>query len=153
MADPSPSVNPLFLREEDLRRGVELLNRAARLLAETCDGVLAEQQLGRAHHRALGAIGRNPGMTVSALIDCLSVTKQSLNPILNDLIQKGFVKQDAGLTDRRQRVLSLTESGMALEKQLFRRQREALARAYRDAGAEAVQGFRQVLETFAGDPD
>lgn len=150
MADPSPSVNPLFLREEDLRRGVELLTRAGRLLADACDPALAERRLGRAHHRALVAIGRHPGLSVSALIESLGVTKQSLSPVLADLIHGDLVCQAPGQPDRRTRSLELTDAGVALEKQLFRCQREAVARAYREAGAEAVGGFRQVLESLAG---
>ena len=53
--------------------------------------------------------------------------------------------------DRRQRLLSLTEPGMALERQLFERQRERLAGAYREAGAGAVDGFRRVMRGIMDD--
>jgi DNA-binding MarR family transcriptional regulator len=50
-----------------------------------------------------------------------------------------------GREDRRQRLLSLTPSGAALERRLFERQRARLAPAWREAGPEAVEGFRRVM--------
>ncbi len=50
-----------------------------------------------------------------------------------------------GRDDRRQRLLNLTETGVALERRLFESQRERLLAAYREAGGPAVEGFRRVL--------
>ncbi|MGE4282064.1 MAG: MarR family transcriptional regulator, partial [Magnetospirillum sp.] len=57
----------------------------------------------------------------------------------------GFITQRPGTVDRRQRLLELTEKGTELERQLTERQRARFAAAYRDAGAEAVEGFRKVM--------
>ena len=57
----------------------------------------------------------------------------------------GYVVQAPGEQDRRQRRLTLTEKGMALERRLFDRQRETVMRAYREAGPAAVEGFRRVM--------
>jgi DNA-binding MarR family transcriptional regulator len=61
------------------------------------------------------------------------------------LLQDGYVAQRPGATDRRQRLLVLTEKGEDLERRLWEIQRRRIARAYRQAGAEAVEGFRTVL--------
>ena len=92
-----------------------------------------------------GFIGRNPGMTVGELLAILRITKQSLSRVLTVLIETGYVAQSRGRTDGRQRLLTLTELGHALERRLFERQRERLALAYREAGAPAVEGFRRVM--------
>jgi len=55
------------------------------------------------------------------------------------------VTQTAGPRDRRQRLLNLTPKGEELERRLSENQRALIARAYREAGAEAVEGFRKVL--------
>jgi DNA-binding MarR family transcriptional regulator len=55
------------------------------------------------------------------------------------------VAQTQGRADRRQRLLTLTPAGQALERRLFERQRERLVAAYREAGAGAVEGFRRVM--------
>lgn len=145
MAEPRTPVNPLFLREEDLRQGIELLFYAYRDFTGEADALLAEFGLGRAHHRVIYFVGRKPGMTVSELLGILKITKQSLSRVLGTLIEEGFVSQRPGERDRRQRLLQLTEKGADLERRLSERQRALIAAAYRSAGAEAVDGFRKVL--------
>lgn len=143
--------NLLFLREEELRAAQDLLFFAYRDFTRAADEVLEELGMGRAHHRALHYIGRNPGLAVSDLLAILRITKQSLARVLNMLVEEGYVTQQPGQADRRQRLLSLTEKGQALERQLFERQRERLAGAYREAGAGAVDGFRRVMRGIMDD--
>ncbi|MCZ6742159.1 MAG: MarR family transcriptional regulator [Alphaproteobacteria bacterium] len=145
MADLKSSFNPLFLREEDLRDGMELLFFAYRDFLEEADQVLARHKLGRAHHRALYFIGQHPAITVSGLLKLLRITKQSLSRVLADLVTLGMIEQTPGLRDRRQRHLALTAKGIEVERDLTAQQRALLARAYRQTGAEAVDGFRKVL--------
>lgn len=135
----------LFLREEQMRLAQDMLFFAYRDFTGAADLILEELGLGRAHHRALHFIGRMPGMTVGDLLAILRITKQSLARVLSALIDQGYVAQSTGRSDRRQRLLSLTDAGVALERRLFERQRERLAVAYRDAGGPAVEGFRRVL--------
>ncbi len=153
MADLKPGFNPLFLREEDLREGMELLFFAYRDFVEEADQVLARLGLGRAHHRALYFIGRHPGLTVSELLALLRVTKQSLSRVLADLARQELIAHKPGLRDRRRRHLALTPKGAEFERELTERQRALLARAYRQAGAEAVGGFRKVLTGLIGAED
>ena len=141
----APGSNLLFLREEDIRVAQDLLFFAYRDFTLAADAILDELRLGRAHHRALHFIGRDPGLAVSDLLGILRITKQSLARVLGDLIEQGFVAQTQGQADRRQRLLSLTPEGIALERRLFERQRERLAAAYREAGGSAVEGFRRVM--------
>jgi DNA-binding MarR family transcriptional regulator len=153
MADIKPSANPLFLREAELRRGIELLFYAYRDFTGEPDAILAEFGLGRAHHRVLYFVGRHPGMTVSDLLAILKITKQSLNRVLGQLVREDFVERTTGSRDRRQRLLRLTERGAALEARLTENQRARIARAYREAGAEAVAGYQRVLLGIVTDED
>jgi len=135
----------LFLREEEFRIAQDTLFFALRDLTEAADAILAELGLGRAHHRTLHWISRRPELKVGELLDILAITKQSLARVLGPLIRQGFVAQAKGQKDRRQRLLTLTEKGAALERRLFEAQRERLAAAYREAGGQAVDGFRRVV--------
>ena len=137
--------NLLFLREEQMRLAQDMLFFAYRDFTGAADVILDELGLGRAHHRALHFIGRTPGMTVGDLLAILRITKQSLARVLTALVEQGYVAQLPGRSDRRQRLLSLTDAGQALERRLFERQRERLAIAYREAGGPAVEGFRRVM--------
>jgi len=153
MTDFKTGINPLFLREEELRQGIELLFYAYRDFTAEPDAILAQFEFGRAHHRVIYFVGRHPGITVSELLDILRITKQSLSRVLGQLVREKFITQRPGLRDRRQRLLELTEKGVELERQLTERQRAGIARAYRDAGAEAVEGFRKVLLGLVDEAD
>ena len=135
----------LFLREEQIRLAQDLMFFAYRDFTGAADVILDELGLGRAHHRALHFIGRSPGMTVGDLLAILRITKQSLARVLTALVDQGYVAQAPGRNDRRQRLLTLTAAGQALERRLFERQRERLALAFREAGGPAVEGFRRVM--------
>jgi DNA-binding MarR family transcriptional regulator len=135
----------LFLREEEFRIAQDTLFFAMRDLTSAPDAILAELGLGRAHHRCLHWIGRRPDLKVGELLDILAITKQSLARVLGPLMRQGYVAQAKGEKDRRQRLLTLTEKGAALERKLFESQRERMAAAYREAGGPAVEGFRKVL--------
>lgn len=136
----------LFLREAEVRRGLELMFAAQAELARAVAPILADAKLGRAHQRALYFIGRQPDLTVGALLTRLGITKQSLNRVLNDLIERALVDMHVGRDDRRQRLLRLTDSGTALEAALFEAMRARMATAYAQAGQQAVGGFWAVLE-------
>ncbi|NPD67980.1 MarR family transcriptional regulator [Lichenicola cladoniae] len=135
----------LFLREEQMRLAQDLFFFAYRDLTASADVILEELGLGRAHHRALHFIGRRPGIAVSELLALLRITKQSLARVLGELVSRGYVQPTQGPRDRRQRLLSLTDAGRALERRLFERQRERMVAAYREAGGAAVEGFRRVM--------
>ncbi|NYT43178.1 MarR family transcriptional regulator [Sphingomonas sp. R-74633] len=152
MAAPIPA-SPLFLREPEIRRGVELLYFGYAHLTRSIDAGLAEQGLGRAHHRALYFIARKPDLTVSELLAILSITKQSLGRVLTELADRGFVETRTGDRDRRQRLLRLTPSGAKLEGELFDALREKMAAAYSNADRDAVGGFWAVLEGLVPDEE
>jgi DNA-binding MarR family transcriptional regulator len=136
----------LYLTDEQLRQGIELMFFAYRDFTGDPDRILEEFGYGRAHHRAIHFINRRPGVTVQGLLDLLRVTKQSLNRVLRQLIEDGMVESTPGETDRRQRCLRLTAAGADLEGRLSEAQRARVRRAYSEAGPEAVAGFRRVLE-------
>ncbi len=137
--------NLLFLREDEIRTAQDLLFFAYRDFTNAADVILDELGLGRAHHRALHFIGRNPSISVTDLLSLLRITKQSLARVLSELVAQGYVAQNAGRADRRQRLLTLTAEGQTLERRLFEQQRDRLATAYREAGPAAVEGFRRVM--------
>jgi DNA-binding MarR family transcriptional regulator len=73
--------------------------------------------------------------------------------VLSQLVRQGFIVQRAGQRDRRQRLLELTEKGVELERQLSENQRIRVANAYREAGAQAVDGFRKVMLGIIGNAE
>src|SRR5262245_1444319 len=116
---------------------IELLFFAYRDFIGDPDDVLAKLGFGRAHHRVLHFVNRNPGMKVAELLDILKITKQSLGRVLKQLVDEGYVQQRAGANDRRQRLLYVTAKGEALAMELAGLQTERIARALAELGPNA----------------
>lgn len=108
---------------------VELLFFAYRDFIGEPDRLLARYGFGRAHHRVLHFVHRNPGLTVAELLSILDITKQSLARVVRDLADGGLIEQRAGTQDRRQRLMFLTPEGIALAGDLLALQAARVGRA------------------------
>lgn len=124
---------------------IELLFFAYRDFVSDPDEILAGQSFGRAHHRVIHFVGRDPGMTVAQLLDILRITKQSLGRVLKELISKGYIYQREGEADRRQRLLHLSDRGEALRQQLLVPQMARVRRAMTEVAALSEPRFRDML--------
>jgi DNA-binding MarR family transcriptional regulator len=153
MADVKSMVAPQYLREEELRQAIEMLFFAYRDFTSEPDTMLSEIGLGRAHHRAIYFVGRNPGITVTQLLGILKITKQSLSRVLGQLVRERYIEQNTSDEDRRKRLMHLTRKGVDLERALTSNQRKRIARAYEAVGVKAVQGFKSVLQGIMDSSD
>jgi DNA-binding MarR family transcriptional regulator len=124
---------------------IELLFFAYRDFISEPDDVLAKFGFGRAHHRVLHFINRNPGMKVAELLDILRITKQSLGRVLKQLVDQGYVLQREGAVDRRQRLLYVTAKGETLAMKLAGLQTARIARALSGLGPDAHVAARRFL--------
>jgi DNA-binding MarR family transcriptional regulator len=126
-------------RNEPVWSIIELLFFAYRDFTGDADDLLAKMRFGRAHHRVLHFVNRNPGMKVAELLDILKITKQSLGRVLKQLIQQGYVAQREGADDRRQRLLYVTVKGETLAMKLASLQTVRIARALSELGPNAQE--------------
>ncbi len=124
---------------------IELLFFAYRDFVSDPDEALAKFNFGRAHHRVLHFVNRNPGMKVADLLDVLKITKQSLGRVLKQLVDQGYVLQKEGENDRRQRLLYVTPKGESLAMKLAGLQTARIARALGALGPGAHEGARRFL--------
>jgi DNA-binding MarR family transcriptional regulator len=124
---------------------IELLFFAYRDFTGDPDDVLAKLGFGRAHHRVMHFVNRNPGMKVAELLDVLKITKQSLGRVLKQLIDQGYVLQKEGANDRRQRLLYVTPKGEALAMKLAGLQTARIARALSELGPHAHEAACRFL--------
>jgi DNA-binding MarR family transcriptional regulator len=124
---------------------IELLFFAYRDFVGDPDHVLAKFGFGRAHHRVLHFINRNPGIKVADLLVILKITKQSLGRVLKQLVDEGYVVQREGANDRRQRLLFVTPKGEALALKLAGLQTTRIARAMSEVGPAAHETARRFL--------
>ena len=137
-------------REDALRLAIEQFYFGYRAFTVPPDRILEQRGLGRVHHRILYFVGRNPQLSVNALLNMLSVSKQALNAPLRQLIEMRLVAMDTAEHDGRVRQLSLTASGAKLEAQLTGTQMKQLQSVFDQAGAKAETGWHQVMRCLSG---
>lgn len=134
--------------QQQLIAYVELLFFAYRDFTGEADAVLAEFGFGRAHHRVLHFVNRHPGLRVADLLDILKITKQSLARVLKQLVDRGYVLQQAGPEDRRERLLYLTARGRELAEKLAHLQCARVAAALAEAGDGSGPEARRFLASM-----
>lgn len=144
----APARKAAPLSEAKLLEFAELLFFAYRDFTRDPDTILADFDFGRAHHRVLHFVNRHSGLRVADLLDVLNITKQSLSRVLKQLIDKGYVVQRAGSSDRRERQLFPTDKGRALAERLAAPQSVRLAAALQAAGPGAEALIRRFLEAM-----
>jgi len=127
---------------------IELLFFAYRDFIGDPDDVLAKFGFGRAHHRVLHFVNRNPGMKVADLLEILNITKQSLGRVLKQLVDQGYVLQKEGAQDRRQRLLYVTSKGEALALKLANLQTQRINRVFGELGPNAHEAARRFLTSM-----
>lgn len=140
------AASPLFLRNEEVARGVGLLLLGQSHLLRSIDAVLRGAGIGAAHFRLLGHVAAWPGLAMSDVIALSGTSKQALSRVARDLVARGLIAVSAGKRDKRRRELRPTAAGLALEADLARTLRAAMADAYAGAGQDAVTGYWRVLE-------
>lgn len=143
----------LYLREEQVRSAWEATTEAFRRLEKQSDAQRTEHGIGKAHQRILILLANRPGLSVGEVQRKLVVSKQSLNRELNFLMQRLYVTCAIDGVDRRVRRLQVTEKGRELADICFEPLRQSLTAAYRQAGAQAVEGFQQVLACLTREGD
>lgn len=149
-AASEPAREPLDPELLDL---AELLFFAYRDFTREPDKLLDEYGFGRAHHRVLHFVNRHPGLRVADLLEILKITKQSLGRVLKQLVDDGFIAQQAGKTDRRERLLYPTESGRELAERLAAPQLERIAHALAAGGTEGQTEIARFLRRMINEED
>ncbi len=124
---------------------IELFYFAYRDFVGDADRLLEAYGFGRAHHRVLHFVSRQPGLTIAALLDILRITKQSLNRVLKELIAEGFIEARAGAVDRRHRQLYVTDAGERLARELAVVQTRRFERAMAGLGENGRERAKDFL--------
>jgi DNA-binding MarR family transcriptional regulator len=143
--------NPLFLRDAELDRALELLFLAERELHGRAGAALSRHALSGADYRALYVLGRRPGLTPASLARLLGVSRQAVSRHLQRLAELGYVRREADPEDRRKITVRLTDFARGQVDEAVALQRRHLRAAFKKAGAEAVEGFGRVLGELLGD--
>jgi DNA-binding MarR family transcriptional regulator len=135
-----------IIKQEELLESIEQFFFAYRSFTAGPDRVLQQRRLGRVHHRVLYFVGRNPKLSVNALLSLLGVSKQALNGPLRSLVQQGLVVNEQHPQDLRIKQLSLSTTGKKLERQLTRIQMQQLESVFSRAGRKAMKDWQSIMQ-------
>jgi DNA-binding MarR family transcriptional regulator len=147
LSKPDPAGQPRR-GDEPMYELIELFFFAYRDFVSDADRLLEAYGFGRAHHRVLYFVSQRPGLTIAELLEILRITKQSLNRVLRELVDKNFIEIRAGALDRRRRQLYATTDGerLALRLALVQTRRFALAlNQLGDWGLPAARAFLKAM--------
>ena len=144
MADLNNLISPFFLNDKEIRKIIELIFFSYRDFTAGPDQILEKLTFGRAHHRVIYFVGKKDKITIKELLGVLKITKQSLSRVLNQLVREGFIVVSTGI-DKRTKNLSLTSSGLSLEKKLSTIQIEKIKKVINNFDQKDIDGFKKIL--------
>lgn len=92
--------------------------------------------------RVLGFVVKDPGMTGHELGECLGVSAPTASGLVDRLVEKGLLERVDDAADRRIRRLHITDSGMALTRQLDSLLQRAMVEVIKNMTVEDLQIMR-----------
>jgi DNA-binding MarR family transcriptional regulator len=134
----------LYLREEELDTGVNMILEAANIMKAATQTVRATHDLTWTGAHVLSQLLQGP-QGVAGLALGLGMTKQATIKAAEDLEARGLLVRSVDARDGRRRPLTLTQTGEGMAREVVVAMRALLAKAYRKAGGDAVSGCDTVL--------
>tara|TARA_Y100001970_G_scaffold284029_1_gene400547 strand:- start:6339 stop:6824 length:486 start_codon:yes stop_codon:yes gene_type:complete len=144
MADLNNLKSPFFLKDNEIRKVIELIFFSYRDFTSGPDKILEKLNFGRAHHRVIYFVGKKNNITIKELLRVLRITKQSLSRVLNQLVKEQFIIVSTGY-DKRTKKLSLTDKGKSLEIKLSTIQIEKIRKVIKNFSEENIDSFKSIL--------
>ena len=136
----------LYLKDQQLKEYIENIFDGYRQTVSDAKKVLDKHSLGVAHNKVIHLISLYEGITITGLLKKLSVTKQSLNRVLKDLIKINVIKFQKDLTDSRIKHVFLTDEGIKLSNEIFSIQKKRIYKAFIKSNSNEVLSFEKVLK-------
>ena len=150
MTDLNKLLTPLFLKEQEIRKIIELIFFSYREFTSGPDEILEKLSFGRAHHRIIYFVGKKEKITIRDLLSILKITKQSLSRVLNQLVKEEYIIVSSGI-DRRTKTLTLTKKGLDLEEELSNMQIDKIKSIIKNVNESEVSGFKNILYSMIGE--
>ncbi len=136
----------LYLKDHQLKEYIEKIFNGYRETVADAKKVLDKHALGTAHNKVIHLISLYEGITISSLLRKLKVTKQSLNRVLNDLVEIKAIKFKRDEIDTRVKHVYLTEEGEKIFDEIFSAQKKRIYDAFLSSDSNDVVSFDKVLK-------
>ncbi len=136
----------LYLKDHQLKEYIEKIFNGYRETVADAKKVLDKHSLGTAHNKVIHLISLYEGITISTLLRKLKVTKQSLNRVLNDLVEIKAIEYKRDDIDTRVKHVYLTEQGHKIFEEIFAAQKKRIYDAFLSSDSNDVISFDKVLK-------
>ena len=136
----------LYLKDHQLKEYIEKIFNGYRETVADAKKVLDKHALGTAHNKVIHLISLYEGITISSLLRKLKVTKQSLNRVLNDLVEIKAIEFKRDEIDTRVTHVYLTEEGKKIFDEIFSAQKKRIYEAFLSSDSNDVISFDKVLK-------
>ena len=136
----------LYLKDHQLKEYIEKIFNGYRETVADAKKVLDKHSLGTAHNKVIHLISLYEGITISSLLRKLKVTKQSLNRVLNDLVEINAIEFKRDEVDTRVKHIYLTETGSKIFEEIFSVQKKRIYDAFLSSESNDVLSFDKVLK-------
>ncbi len=136
----------LYLKDHQLKEYIEKIFNGYRETVADAKKVLDKHALGTAHNKVIHLISLYEGITISRLLRKLKVTKQSLNRVLNDLVEIKAIEFKRDEIDTRVKHVYLTEEGEKIFDEIFSAQKKRIYDAFLSSESNDVISFDKVLK-------
>ena len=136
----------LYLKDHQLKEYIEKIFKGYRETVADAKKVLDKHALGTAHNKVIHLISLYEGITISSLLRKLKVTKQSLNRVLNDLVEIKAIEFKRDEIDTRVKHVYLTEEGEKIFDEIFSAQKKRIYDAFLSSESNDVISFDKVLK-------
>ena len=136
----------LYLKDHHLKEYIEKIFNGYRETVADAKKVLDKHALGTAHNKVIHLISLYEGITISSLLRKLKVTKQSLNRVLNDLVEIKAIEFKRDEIDTRVKHVYLTEDGKKIFDEIFSAQKKRIYDAFLSSDSNDVISFDKVLK-------
>ena len=136
----------LYLKDRQIKEYIEKIFNGYRETVADAKKVLDKHALGTAHNKVIHLISLYEGITISNLLRKLKVTKQSLNRVLNDLVEIEAIEFKRDEIDTRVKHVYLTEVGEKIFDEIFSAQKKRIYDAFLSSESNDVISFDKVLK-------
>jgi len=136
----------LYLKDHQLKEYIEKIFNGYRETVADAKKVLDKHALGTAHNKVIHLISLYEGITISSLLRKLKVTKQSLNRVLNDLVEIKAIEFKRDEIDTRVKHVYLTGEGEKIFDEIFSAQKKRIYDAFLSSESKDVISFDKVLK-------
>ena len=151
MANLSNIFNPLFLKNKELKIAFELLFFTIKDFDRNISFLLKKFGYNKTHFAVIFLASNNYYLTIKDLLIILDIKKQSLSKIINKLKNDEIIILKKSKKDKRTKNIYLTKKGIKIENKFTEKQINIIAKAYKNAGTDSINGFKKILINLISD--